>query len=205
MSARMLPAAGVLVVLALWPAAAFPQSAGGRIAIGPRISFTSPDAPEGAQRFSGGVIRFGGGMSVLEIGMDYRSGLTGDLTERIKDYPLQVSTIIYPIRARFAPYLVGGMGWYSQRVQQFDGAGPNAVVVDDTTTRTMGYHAGFGAEVRVHRRIGLSGDYRYTFLDANSPVSSSGDSSSPAGRSIADRLKLSHRGARLAWGANFYF
>ena len=32
------------------------------------------------------------------------------------------------------------------------------------TERKVGYHAGFGGELRVHRHVGLYGDYRYTFI-----------------------------------------
>ena len=36
--------------------------------------------------------------------------------------------------------------------------------LDEETTRKMGYHGGFGAEARLHRHVGIYGDYRYTFI-----------------------------------------
>jgi hypothetical protein len=77
------------------------------------------------------------------------------------------------------------------------------IVVLDETTRTMGYHLGFGAEVRVHRRVGLHGDYRYTMLrfddDEDAP------SVIPGWIPGAERLNLSHDGSMFTWGIAFYF
>jgi hypothetical protein len=76
------------------------QAQGGGFGIGPRLTFVrgSAELPDGAQRFSGGAIRLGGGKTALEIAMDFRSGITGDLTERIKDYPIQASLLLFPVR-----------------------------------------------------------------------------------------------------------
>jgi outer membrane protein with beta-barrel domain len=197
--------------LLLIPAAAGAQSGG--FGIGPRLTFVrSSDLPEGSQRFSGGAIRLGGGKTALEIAMDFRSGLTGDLTERIKDYPIQGSLLIYPVRAKIAPYLLGGVGWYSQRVERL---GSSQTVLEEETTRKMGYHAGFGGELRVHRHIGVYGDYRYTFIrfGGEDPTTPSGAADErPGGRTgfpswipFAERLKMSHEGSMFAWGATFYF
>ena len=168
------------------------------VGIGPRLTFIrgSAESPDGAQRFSGGAIRFGGGRTALELAMDFRSDLTADLTERIKDYPIQGSLLIFPVRAKIAPYLLGGVGWYSQRV---DTLGP---VQTSRTTRKMGYHGGFGGELRVHRRVGLYGDYRYTFIRFG------GEEAEPVLPSFipfARRLKLAHEGSAFTWGASFYF
>jgi hypothetical protein len=189
-------------------------AAQGAFAIGPRLSFAkgAEESPDGSQRFSGGVIRLGSGKTALELAMDYRSGLTGDLTERIKDYPIQISTLLFPVRGRVAPYVLGGVGWYSQRVQRITGVGDSATVVDDQTSRVRGYHAGFGSEVRLHRRIGIYGDYRYTFLgfgdDDDTPSESTGPSALqllPSLPSLPDRVRMSHQGRQITWGLNFYF
>ena len=197
-----------LLVLLLAPSASYAQSDTSGISIGPRLTFIrgASDSTEPAQRFSGGVIRFGGGKTAIELAMDYRSGVTGDLTERVKDYPVQVSLLLFPVRGRIAPYLLGGVGWYSQNVQRFT---PGPVIVEEETTRRMGYHAGLGAELRVHRRIGIYGDYRYTMLgfggdDAQVPEA---PNSQPVSGWIpfAERLRLSHEGSMWTWGATFYF
>jgi hypothetical protein len=195
MSARALltVAVGISCVLGV-PALGQAQGIG----IGPRITFVrgGDGSPDGAQRFSGGALRLGSGRAALEIAMDFRSDSNSDLTERIKDYPIQTSLLIYPVRSKLAPYLLGGVGWYSQRVETL---GP---VVSAETTRKMGYHAGFGGELRVHRHVGLYGDYRYTFIrfgeDDAEPVL-------PSFVPFGQRLKLAHEGSAFTWGASFYF
>lgn len=220
--------AGLLLAFFLAVSPAEAQGGGGGFGIGPRLTFVrgTGDLPEGSQRFSGGAIRLGGGKTALEIAMDFRSGVTGDLTERIKDYPIQGSLLIFPVRARFAPYLLGGIGWYTQSVQQvgppplaqqsttsFGAASPTQNALANETTRKIGYHAGFGGEVRVHRHFGVYGDYRYTFIRFGDQAQESTSATPPSlGRGampltipFAERLRMSHEGSMFAWGATFYF
>lgn len=183
--------------------AARAQGDGGSVGIGPRVTFVraSADAPDGSQRFTGGALRLGAGRAALELAVDYRSGLTGSLTEQIKDYPIQASLLLFPARARLAPYVLAGVGWYSQRVTRFS-APTGTTVISDETTRKMGYHAGFGAELRVMRRLALYGDYRYTQIRFDSD-----EGSSPLLGFIpgGERLKLAHEGSMFTWGAALYF
>lgn len=194
----------LVAALLFLPVAAYAQDGAG-IAIGPRVTFVrgSQDSPEGTQRFNGGVLRIGGGRSAFELAMDYRSGLTGDLTERVKNYPIQFSLLLFPVRARLAPYVLGGVGWYSQRVTRFS-APTGAVVVDDETTRRIGAHAGFGGELRLHRRIGFYGDYRYTMITFGNDDESKA-SPFPGWVPGAERLKLAHEGSMFTWGLTFHF
>lgn len=191
-----------LSICVLLPAAALARQGGG-IGIGPRLTFVRADVnAEGSQRFSGGSLRLGGGRAAIELAMDYRSGVSGSLTERIKDYPVQASLLLFPVRARLAPYVLGGVGWYSQQVTRFS-APTGTTIVDEETTRKMGYHGGFGAEVRVHRRFGLHGDYRYTMIHFGDD-----DPEAPVVAGFipgAERLKLTHDGSMFTWGATFYF
>lgn len=205
----ILTTASLLALLATLPAPALAQD-GGSFGIGPRLTFIrgAEDSTEPAQRFSGGVIRLGGGKTAIELAMDYRSGLTGDLTERIKNYPIQGSLLIYPVRARFSPYVLGGVGWYTQTVESV--MPPSAP--QKNTTRKMGYHAGLGGELRVHRRVGLYGDYRYTFLrfggdETTGKPTKGADERPTAPRLIpfAERLRMTHEGSMWTWGATFYF
>ena len=206
MTARL--TAGLGMLLTALCLVATPAQAQGGFGIGPRLTFVrgSADLPDGAQRFSGAAIRMGSGKTALELAMDFRSSLTGDLTERVRDYPISGSLLIYPVRARIAPYLVGGIGWYSQHVQLL---GPTQFVVEEQTTRKVGYHAGFGGEVRPAKHLGLYGDYRYTFLHFGdqSSTTSSGKASSgvPGWIPFADRLRMSHEGSAFTWGATLYF
>lgn len=211
MNPRSWCAGVVLVTLLLLPRPAQAQSDFGNLSIGPRLTFIrgAEDSTEPAQRFNGGVLRLGGGKTAIELAMDYRSGLTGDLTERIKSYPFQGSLLIYPVRARVSPYLLGGVGWYTQSVTA---AIPGPVQAQTTTTRKMGYHGGLGAEIRVHRRIGLYGDYRYTFLrfGADETSNSGGTADQRPGTTpslipFAERLRMSHEGSMWTWGLTVHF
>jgi hypothetical protein len=196
-------AAGLLLFVP--PTQALAQSA---VGIGPRVTFVrgAEGSPDGSQRFSGGALRMGSGRTAIELALDYRSATTGDLTERITDYPIQASLLLYPVRAKLAPYVVGGVGWYSQNVKRFSTAG--TTLLEEETTRKMGYHAGFGGELRLHRHVGFHGDYRYTFIrfgDDNETAGGSSGSSIPGWIPFAQRLKLSHEGSMFTWGATFYF
>jgi hypothetical protein len=179
----------------------------GAFGIGPRITFIrgGDGSPDGSQRFSGGFIRLGAGKAALELAMDYRSGLTGDLTEQVKDYPIQASLLLFPVRSSIAPYVLAGVGWYTQNVERLSSGG---ALVDQETTRKMGYHGGFGAELRVHRHVGLHGDYRYTFIRFGDDESTATPARSPLLPSwlpFSERLKASHEGSMFTWGATFYF
>jgi opacity protein-like surface antigen len=190
MGLRLSVVALAAVVMSAAPAAA--QSSG--FGVGPRLTFVRGGDPEaGSQRFTGAAIRLGGGKTALEVAMDFRSSVADDLSERIKDYPIQASLLIFPVRGRIAPYLVGGLGWYSQRVEML---GP--VQVETETERKVGYHAGFGGELRLHRHFGAYGDYRYTFIrfGGDDPL---------INLPLVNRLKMSHEGSMFTWGATFYF
>jgi hypothetical protein len=191
---------GACVALLLVPAAGFAQGIG----IGPRLTFIrgSADSPDGTQRLLGGVLRLGGGHAAVEVAMDFKSDVSGDLTEQIKSYPIQGSFLLYPVRARLAPYLLAGLGWYTQHVTYF--SAPTGTVVLDETTRKMGYHAGFGAEVRAHRHFGFYGDYRYTMINVGDD-DEGGASILPGWMPGAQRLAVSHEGSMFTWGAVFYF
>jgi hypothetical protein len=203
--------AGVLVgaaALVVAPEAAA-QSDGPGFAVGPRLTFIrgANDSTEPSQRFSGAVMRLGGGKTAIELAIDYRSDITGDLSERIKDYPIQGSLLFFPVRSTVSPYLLGGLGWYTQSVQRLEpgGLGP---VLDEETTRRVGYHGGLGAELRLHRHFGLYGDYRYTFIrfggDEPEPPEAP-TTSTPRLIPFAERLRMSHEGSMWTWGATFFF
>lgn len=191
MTRRLSVLALAAVVLTAVPAAA--QSGG--FGIGPRVTFVRGGDPDASsQRFTGAAIRLGGGKTAVELAMDFRSSVADDLSERVRDYPIQASLLIFPIRARIAPYLIGGLGWYSQRVETL---GP---IVTTETERKVGYHAGFGGELRVHRHFGFYGDYRYTFIRFG------GEDSDPLiNLPLVNRLKMAHEGSMFTWGANVYF
>jgi hypothetical protein len=193
-----------VATLLLIPAAAAAQDGG--FAIGPRITFVrgSEDLPESSRRFTGGAMRLGSGRAAIEVAMDFRSEVRGPLDERIREYPIQASLLLYPVRARLAPYLLGGVGWYSQNVTRF--VAPTGELEEtEETTRKMGYHLGLGAELRLHRRVGIYGDLRYTKLGMSDDDDPADQQTVPRWIPGAQLLKLSHEGSTFTWGAMLYF
>ena len=105
------------------------------------------------------------------------------------------------IRVWFAVNVVGDMVSHgplaklSQRVEPL-----LPVQTEPETTRKVGYHAGFGGELVLHRHFGVYGDYRYTFIRFGGD-----DASAPINLPLINRLKMAHEGSMFTWGANFYF
>jgi len=190
----------------LWPAESRAQ---GEFGAGPRFSFLrgsdskSLDTPR--TRLSGGMFRFRTTeRTALEIAFDYRSHVNDDLTERVKDMPIQGSLLMYLVNSAVSPYVLGGMGWYSQKVEHLSG---NAVRAT-TTTRRIGYHAGLGAQIQVHRRAAVHLDYRYTFIrfgDQPAGTTEPGAIPIPGLVGLQDKLKLSHEASMWTTGITFFF
>lgn len=131
--------------------------------LGARFSFVRADvsADAGADRFTGGHLRAHVSKRVgIEISLDSRSETNEELTERTRDRPLQGSLLLFPVRSTLSPYVLGGIGWYSHRFERL----ADRKVTDTETSRKMGYHAGFGGELRLGRHAAAHADYRYTFL-----------------------------------------
>ena len=122
---------------------------------------TDVDAATSAQRFMGGHIRAGiSPKTAVELALDLHSETNEALTRRIREYPIQASLLVFPIKATFAPYVLGGGGWYTTKFETLVGD----ETVASESERKFGWHAGFGAELRLGRHAGAHADYRYTFL-----------------------------------------
>jgi hypothetical protein len=205
-STRLVSVLAGLLVLA-WPAAA--RAGDGSFGVGARFSLVRGDAAvagTAADRFSGGFVRLRlSPRTAIEVALDYRSYLNQDLTERIKDMPIQASMLLYPVRAPISPYLLAGIGWYAQTITMVSGDQPPA----PQTTRTMGYHAGIGGELRLGAHAAVHADYRYTFIhfgsDQTGTSSSSGALPIPGLGSLQDHLRLSPKGSMWTGGVTFYF
>lgn len=149
-------AAAALVCLTV----AAPASAQG-FGLGGRLSMIRPDNVADSVRFWGGQMRAHvSPRTAVELSIDVRTTSNDTLTQRVRDIPIQASLLLFPIRAPFAPYVLGGGGWYSHRVELL--AGDETLA--SSTTREFGWHGGFGAELQLGRHAGLHADYRYTFL-----------------------------------------
>jgi opacity protein-like surface antigen len=172
--------------------------------VGPRFSFVRGDLKaDSSTRYSGALLRLRTSpRTAIEVSFDYRNHINESLTERIKDYPIQGSLLLYPLRATFSPYLVTGIGWYSQRVE---GLQDNQVLIS-TRTRRTGYHAGLGADMWLGRHATVHADYRYTFIGfGRDEDSEAGVLPVPGFRGLQDRLKLSHKGSMWTSGVTVYF
>ena len=110
--------------------------------------------------------------------------------------PIQTSLLLRLATGKISPFLLGGPGWYRRRVEAIDGPGDLNV-----STTEFGWHAGGGLEVRLGRRVGIHGDYRYTFLDFNN------DDDDEIGivGGVIGKLLPGHKGSMWTLGASFYF
>ena len=205
-------AAALMAALACWPAAVAADQTFG---VGPRLTVVrgSVEAETTSERYTGGLLRAHlSPRTALELSIDWRTITDEALTQRVRNYPIQGSLLLYPVRAGFSPYLLGGVGWYSQRIETLS----ETTVTNTVTTRTFGYHAGFGGEIRLGRRAALHLDYRYTKIrfgeDEDDPAvdASTGEGGGagfriPGVSSLAERLKLSHDGSMWTGGLTIYF
>ena len=179
------------------PAAAQGQAFG----IGGRLSMVrgDVDTDTSAERFTGGQIRAGlSPRTALEVSLDLRTETNTASTQRVREYPIQASLLLFPVRSVLAPYVLGGGGWYSQKFETL----ANRETVASETVREFGWHAGFGGELKLGRHAGAHADYRYTFLDfgddeENAPASPSDNGGFP--------FLPSHRGSMWTAGLTFYF
>jgi opacity protein-like surface antigen len=181
------------------------------LGLGPRLSLVRGDVDAGtsAERFTGGMLRARlSPRTALELSLDYRSTTNEIATERVREYPFQGSLLLYPVRGGLSPYVLGGLGWYSQRLDTL----VNDKVNESTTTRKFGYHAGLGAEIELGRHAALHVDYRYTFIrfgaDESGTESNAAAAAAPTFRIpgvsyLTDRL--SHDGSMWTGGLTIYF
>jgi opacity protein-like surface antigen len=198
--------AGIAVVATV---PALPCAAQG-IGIGGRFSMIRGDvaADTGAERFTGGQVRaWLSPRAALEVSLDRRTQDNEVLNERVRDYPLQASLLLAPVRSTFSPYVLGGIGWYTHRIEQLAGT----ETVESTTTRRVGSHAGFGAEMRLGRHAALHADYRYTFLrfGAADPIKSDTIAGAVAQSHLSNtdgaRFLPSYEGSMWTTGLTIYF
>jgi opacity protein-like surface antigen len=160
-------AAGLaLAVLAVGAGDARAQTIG----LGARmVSVSGPESPaldnsdSSRTRFAGGFIRLHMVASLgVEVAMDYQSTTNQAETARIRNTPIQVSALLLPVKKTFAPYLLGGIGWYKHRVEALDNGDAAASVY----STDFGYHTGLGAQLRFGTHAAVFVDYRYVWVDS---------------------------------------
>jgi len=195
--------AGPLAVLCLLiPSLAAAQSLG----LGVRGAFVRGDdaASDTARAFYyGALIRARTSpKTALELAIDYRKTTDQALTQRTRDIPIQASLLLYPIRSAVSVYLLGGAGWYHQRIEAIAPLSATGT----TSTSRMGYHAGLGGELELGRHAALHVDYRYTMIHlGGSDSGSPGAVPVPGTTSVQEKLKFSHQGSMWTTGVTVYF
>ena len=164
--------------------------------VGARLAWVNSDViPEtDSVRFVGGQLRLGDGRLGIELAVDRRSETLEALNQKIVEMPIQASLLLRLASGSFSPFLLGGPGWYRRSVEAIDGPADLKV-----TTTEFGWHAGFGAEIRLGKHAGVHGDYRYTFLDFND------DDDEEIGGGVIGKLLPGHKGSMWTFGASFYF
>jgi len=168
--------------------------------LGPRLSFVRGDYASAtpSRDFFGGVIRMRSSRHVtFEASLDYRTQRSTDGLTRLRERPVQLSLLITPVRARVAPYLLGGFGIYSETVDTLSAEG---LVVSSTADRRTGIHLGAGVEISLSRSATLFADYRFRFVKFGSEATDE-----PIKVPGLGSVKLSHQGSMWTSGIAFYF
>ena len=184
----------VLAALCAMPDAAAAQGQG--FGIGGRLTWVRRDVnlEEDSTRFTGGQIRARlSPRTAFELSLDIHTETNALETARVREYPIQASLLLYPVRTVFSPYLLGGGGWYAQKYETL--AGDETIASE--TVRDFGWHAGFGAELKLGGHAGLHADYRYTFLDFGN------DDDDDEG--ILGRVLPGYKGSMWTAGLTLYF
>lgn len=184
----------VVTLLLVTPASAQAQSFG----LGGRLGVIRSDVASGApgERFAGGHIRARlSPRTALEVGLDRRTTTNETLTERVREYPIQASLLLSPARTGFAPYVLGGAGWYTRDAQVLEDS--NWVTAE--SSRRFGWHGGFGAELRLGRHAAAHADYRYTLLRFRD------DEEAEESRRRIGRFLPSYQGSMWTAGLTLYF
>jgi opacity protein-like surface antigen len=166
--------------------------------IGARMAWVKSDVDidDDSVRFTGGQIRLGLSQRLgVEVSLDRHSETFELLNEKVTETPVQVSLLMRLAGGSLSPYLLGGPGWYTRKVELVDGPG------DGISTREFGWHAGGGLEIRLGKHAGVHGDYRYTFLDFDGDD----DEEEEDEGGFVSRLLPGYKGSMITVGFSVYF
>ncbi|HYT67586.1 MAG TPA: hypothetical protein VEL51_14250 [Vicinamibacterales bacterium] len=194
-------------------ATAAPCAAQGTFGLGARLNMVrgdiQADPAATAQRFTGGQIRARlSPKTSVEIALDLRTETSVDLSQRVRDYPLQSPhppvpdpLHLFAIRARRRRLVHARCGHNGRRK-----------AIESVSTQKMGYHARLGAEMKVGRHAGVHADYRYTMVHfgngtgataLTSAVAATGSGAGTSG--LASRFAPSYDGSMWTAGFTLYF
>lgn len=170
--------------------------------LGPRLSFVRGDLAEDipATRFTGGFLRLHSSPHVaIEAALDYRAETSLDGTTRLRQTPFQGSLLLFIVDSTLSPYVLGGIGIYTQLHDTLDSDG---LVESTVSERETGWHFGFGAELKFARHVSGYADYRYRFVRFGDPDDEGNETIGLPG---LKNLGLTHRGSMWTAGLAFYF
>jgi hypothetical protein len=191
----------VLASCLLLPALVSAQTIG----FGGHVSFVrgDPASPDTASAmYYGALVRARTSpKTALELSIGYRKTTNDAQTMRTRDVPIQASLLLYGVRSALSLYILGGAGWYHQRVEFLDGQTTTAT----TTASKMGYHAGLGGELELGKHATVHVDYRYTLIHLGDSGGQPGAVPIPGTGTIQEKLKLSHEGSMWTAGVTIYF
>ena len=175
-------------------ATAGPASAQG-FGLGARFAWVNHDVDVDADsvRFTGFLVRAIGGRSGFELSYDRHTEEFELVNQKLIETPIQASLLVRLASGAFAPYLLGGPGWYRRTVEPIEGPEDSG----DSTTE-FGWHAGGGLEILAGRHFGIHGDYRYTFLDF-------GGDDEDEDEGFVGGLLPGYKGSMWTLGATVYF
>lgn len=199
----MLRAARLSILLAPLTLLALPAVASAQFGLGFRMASMSgietvngTDTPE--RWFIGGQIRLRGSRAALELSLDQHTTTNEALQLETRRRPFQTSLLLFMSKSAIAPYLIGGIGWYSQSIKSTAPGATDAAV----STRDFGYHFGIGGEFRFGKHIAAHVDYRWTKVNNDSP---NNEINIPGIGAILDKIGISTNSSMWTFGGTFYF
>ena len=129
--------------------------------IGPQLGFQKANDADKGNMMYGAAARLEVTPTFsLEGSINYRQEDFADDKVTVRNYPVMVTAMIYPI-----PIVYGaiGAGWYNTRFDYSDDL--NKLGVNDETKQKFGYHFGGGVSLALNKTTLLTGDIRYVFID----------------------------------------
>jgi opacity protein-like surface antigen len=178
-------------------ATTLPASAQG-FGLGMRFAWVKHDVDVDADsvRFTGFLMRAMGARSGFELSFDRHTEEVELINQKVIETPIQASLLVKLAGGSFAPYLLGGPGWYKRTVEPITGPEDSG-----ESNTEFGWHAGGGLEILAGRHVGIHGDYRYTFLDFGGDDDDEGGGGIP----IIGGLLPGYKGSMWTLGATIYF
>lgn len=199
----MLRRAHLIILLTLLAVAVLPSAASAQVGLGVRLASMSgvetANGTESPERwFVGGQIRLRGSRAALELSLDQHTTTDDVLQVETRRRPVQASLLLFMSKSAIAPYVIGGLGWYTTSVTSI-AAGATS---ESVSRRDSGYHFGIGGELRFNPHAAAHFDYRW--IHVNDGSTSSGITVPGIG-TVLDKLGVSTNSSIWTAGATFYF